>query len=80
MIINTTRGFAVSHVTNNVVYICISDGSVVSFQKAAVAIVASVVLFLKTVVAVVLKIVIQQKIGGNLKYIYMYQKNLRITN
>ena len=33
-----------------------SDGSVVSFQKTAVAVVTSVVVFLKTTVAVVLKL------------------------
>ena len=33
----------------------ISDGSVVSFQKTAVAVLASVVVFLKTAVAVIMR-------------------------
>ena len=33
-----------------------SDGSVVSFQKTAVAVLASVVVFLKTVVAVLMRL------------------------
>ena len=50
---------------NNKVRICvelpklnkhISDGSVVSFQKTAVAVLASVVVFLKTAVAVLMRL------------------------
>ena len=41
---------------NLVSYVCISDGSVVSFQKTAVAVLASVVVFLKTVVAVLMRL------------------------
>ena len=35
---------------------CISDGSVVSFQKTTVAVLASVVAFLKTAVAVLMQL------------------------
>ena len=38
------------------IYVCISDGSVVSFQKTAVAVLAAVVVFLKTVVAVLMQL------------------------
>ena len=37
--------------------VCTSDGSVVSFQKTAVAVLASLAVFLKTAVAVVLKLI-----------------------
>ena len=37
-------------------YVQISDGSVVSFQKTAVAVLASVVVFLKTAVAVLMRL------------------------
>ena len=37
-------------------FIYISDGSVVSFQKTAVAVLASVVVFLKTAVAVLMRL------------------------
>ena len=37
-------------------YVEISDGSVVSFQKTAVAVLASVVVFLKTAVAVIMRL------------------------
>ena len=37
-------------------FVCISDGSVVSFQKTAVAVLASVVVFLKTAVAVLMRL------------------------
>ena len=36
--------------------LCISDGSVVSFQKTAVAVLASVEVFLKTAVAVLMRL------------------------
>ena len=38
------------------IYVCISDGSVVSFQKTAVAVLASVVIFFKTAVAVLTRL------------------------
>ena len=40
--------------SNEIVYI--SDGSVVSFQKTAVAVLAPVVVFLKTAVAVLMRL------------------------
>ena len=41
---------------DRLVMIQVSDGSVVSFQKTAVAVLASVVVFLKTVVAVLMRL------------------------
>ena len=40
----------------NFEYIYISDGSFVSFQKTAVAVLASVVVFLKSAVAVLMRL------------------------
>ena len=45
-----------SNLTTDPSLMWISDGSVVRFQKTAVAVLASVVVFLKTAVAVVLKL------------------------
>ena len=47
-----------SHYFSNGNKLCIptSDGSVVSFQKTAVAVLASVVVFLKTAVAVLMRL------------------------
>ena len=44
-------------VDNSTTCVCNSDGSVPSFQKNAVAVLASFVVFLKTAVAVVLKLI-----------------------
>ena len=41
-------------------YIWTSDGSVVSFQKTAVAVLVSVVVFLKTTVAVLMRLCLNE--------------------
>ena len=56
--ITDTYGYIISKTGILGKYICIyiGDGSVVSFQKTAVAVLASVVVFLKTAVAVLMRL------------------------
>ena len=52
-IVPLNQFFSFSHFTS---VLCTSDGSVVSFQKTAVAVLASLAVFLKTAVAVVMRL------------------------